>query len=182
MKNIPPGSDEYLMQGLQEGELRYAGELFERYQVRLYNFFLYQTSDAEWSEDLTQTVFERMIRYRHTYKVEKPFKAWLFQIARNVKADYARKNKQLYSDYTRLDQIVDKTSGTDLKEAQIIVLQKAFARLDPEQREILLLTRFQQLKYKEVGKILGYTEGAVKVKVHRAIKQLKAHYFKIDQE
>lgn len=53
-------------------------------------------------------------------------------------------------------------------------------RLQPEQREILVLTRFQKMKYVQVAEMLNTSEGAVKVKVHRAIKELRKVFLKID--
>ncbi|MCB0610023.1 MAG: sigma-70 family RNA polymerase sigma factor, partial [Lewinella sp.] len=59
-------------------------------------------------------------------------------------------------------------------------LHLALARLPEGDREILLLTRFQELKYAEVAQITGSTEGAVKVRAYRAIRQLRELFFRID--
>jgi DNA-directed RNA polymerase specialized sigma24 family protein len=53
--------------------------------------------------------------------------------------------------------------------------------LPPEQLEILLLTRYQKMKYAEVGELIGCSEGAVKLKVFRALQQLRSLYFKLEQ-
>ncbi len=53
------------------------------------------------------------------------------------------------------------------------------ARLTPEQKEILVLSRFQGLKYEEISSIRDLSVPAIKVQVHRAIKQLREHYFKL---
>jgi len=55
------------------------------------------------------------------------------------------------------------------------------AALPKEERQLLVLTRFQRMKYQEVAEILDSTEGAIKVKVHRAIKKLKGIYFKLER-
>ena len=73
-------SDEDLMWQLSQGKLSYAGHLFERYHIRLYNFFLRWNRDGALSEDLTQSVFERLIRYRKTYKKGMSLKSWIFQL------------------------------------------------------------------------------------------------------
>ena len=177
-------TDEKLMQLLSSGHLNCAAELFERYHVRLFNFFLYQGLDKNVSEDLVQMVFERLIRYRASFRGGMPFKAWLFQIARNVKYDLNKKKKLRISDFIIVEnlEMEDQRPEESLKkEQQVNLLYQALEKLNPDQREILLLTRFQQLKYSEVASMLSISESAVKVKVHRALKQLRKHYFKTEQ-
>ena len=169
---------------LSQGKRSAAGHLFERYHVRLYNFFLRWNGDKALSEDLTQTVFERLIRYRASYKKGLSVKSWIFQIARNVKFDQAKSNRLLVSDYIQPEEI-DPGESSFLhhieKQEEVNALRKAILQLTPEQQELLELTRFQKMKYKEVALLMGYTEGAVKVKVHRAIKVLKANYLKVSK-
>jgi DNA-directed RNA polymerase specialized sigma24 family protein len=54
-------------------------------------------------------------------------------------------------------------------------------RLDEDKREILLLSKFEEKKYKEIGEILGCSEGAVKVKVFRALQELKTIYTQLEK-
>ena len=56
------------------------------------------------------------------------------------------------------------------------MLSLAMDRLPADKREILLLSKYQEKKYKEIGEIIGCTEGAVKVKVFRALQELKVIY------
>lgn len=177
-------TDEQVMQKLSKGQMKYAAELFERYHVRLYNFYLYQGVPKENAEDLVQVIFERLIRYRQSFHAGMPFRSWLYQIARNVKADFARKKKFLISDFTEVESLQLKDEGMQEhrdKQNQVNKLRKALEQLTEDNRELILLTRFQKMKYKEVADMLGISEGAVKVKVHRAIKQLRGHYFKIER-
>jgi len=59
------------------------------------------------------------------------------------------------------------------RQQEIRLLQRALARLPLEKREVLLLSRVQELKYNEVAEILGCDPGTVKVRVHRALKELR---------
>lgn len=174
-------SDEQLMQALQQGDLNKAAILFERYQKWIYNFFLRLTADRSLSEDLSQTVFERMIRYKSSYKNGFSFKTWIFQIARNVRADYHKKNKQMFDQLVPINELEQASVLADKEmelEEQQQQLYRSLNALPEDQREILILTRFQKLKYQEVAQLLDCTEGAVKVKVHRAIKSLRELFFK----
>lgn len=183
MKERTPTSDESLMESLSGGRLDCAAELFERYHGRLYNFFLRMTGDRPLSEDLTQSVFERLIRYRTSYVAGRSFRSWIYQIARNVRIDQLRKNHHLVSDYVDTETIgggeAPVTRRLETREAEQR-LHRALRLLPEEQREVLVLTRFQELKYREVAALLHCSEGAVKVRVHRAIKELRAVYQKME--
>lgn len=174
-------TDEQLMQAVKEGNLNRMSILFERYHLRLYNFFFKVNYNQTLSEDLTQNVFEKIIRYRNTYKQSFSFKSWVFQIARNVRVEHFKKygsKKTEDINLQNIDYSEDSTSLEINKQEQNLLLKKAMKQLSAEQREILMLTRYQGMKYTEVGTLLGCSEGAVKVKVYRAIKQLRQIYLK----
>jgi RNA polymerase sigma factor (sigma-70 family) len=175
-------TDEELMALLSSGHLDAASILFKKYHVQLFHFFLKMGNNKPNSEDLVQAVFERIIRYRHTYKTSMTFRTWMYQIARNVRADdYYKQRPEVPTDFSVSSKhaIADHHSGYD--EALFVQMEKALVYLPSEQREVLLLTRYQQLKYAEVGAILGCTENAVKVKVFRALEQLRSIYFKLEK-
>ena len=67
-----------------------------------------------------------------------------------------------------------------LKKQELAALQKAMEGLNTESREILVLSKFQELKYNEIARILNITEGAVKVRVHRAVCQLKNIFLEME--
>ena len=172
-------TDEQLMLAVKEGTLSRMTVLFERYHKRLYNFFYKVNYNQSLSEDLTQNVFERIIRYRSSYNQHYSFKSWMFQIARNVRIEHFKKygSKNINTlDLNEFDIGEDTLSIAIDKQEQMVFLKKAMTRLNEEQREILMLTRYQGMKYSEVGSLLGCSEGAVKVKVYRAIKQLRQIY------
>lgn len=178
-------SDEQLMQELSKGRLACGAALFERYQTKLVNYFFRLCGRRDWSEDLGQITFERIIRYRHTYRIDLPFRAWMYQIARSQLADYYKRHGRemtgIYGEDHRFGEEAPVSSRMENRE-QEDTLQKALNALPTEYREVLVLTRYQGMKYQEAGQLLGISEGAVKVKVHRAIQQLKVLYFKFEQE
>src|SRR5687768_15637647 len=89
-------ADEKIMIKVKSGQLSELTELFDRYHVPLYNFFLKLTADREKSQDLTQNLFYRVIRYRDTYDTEKgSFKSWIYQMARNLHVDYCKQEKKI---------------------------------------------------------------------------------------
>ncbi|MFY8035983.1 MAG: RNA polymerase sigma factor, partial [Cyclobacteriaceae bacterium] len=62
------------------------------------------------------------------------------------------------------------------------LLHRSMAKLNEEDRELLVLTRFQHLKYEQVASILDTTVANIKVKVHRAIGKLREHYFELERQ
>src|ERR1700759_4542856 len=86
-------SDEELMSQVRNGVGEMLGVLFERYHVPLFNFYTKLTGDRTISEDLVQEVFFRILKYRHSYRADTPFRAWMYQIARNARLDHLRKRK-----------------------------------------------------------------------------------------
>ena len=177
-------TDESIMEAVKNGNLDQASELFDRYHKRLYNYFVKISYDREASNDLTQNVFLRMIRYRNSYKEGNKFVSWIFQIARNVYTDHYKKNAARFSDFTDLESISQEASSQldNMEQAEKEkTLHRSLAMLSEDQREILVMSRFQELKYDEIAKITDTTVANVKVKVHRAIKKLRDTYFELEK-
>jgi len=173
-------SDEILMQSVKDGNLAHMSVLFERYHLRLYNFFFRLTFDMDISQDLTQNLFYRMIKYKNSYKSEYSVKSWIFEIARNLHADYCKDEKRSGSLFLKTDKYpVEPADDTEsYHEDDYDRLEKAFSRLSDDQKEIIILSRYQGLKYEEISVITKQSVGAIKVAMYRAIKQLRGIYFK----
>lgn len=170
-------TDEQIMQQVCQEQTEKMTLLFERYHVKLYNFFLRNTADEELSQDLTQNVFLRMLKYRSSYKIGSPFKAWFYQIARNVQIDHFRKKRVETSPLDKVNaerNIKLKTEDHDLeKQERLQMLHAALQQLPEDKREILVLSQLEEMEYKQIALILNMTENAARVKVHRALKSLK---------
>lgn len=176
-------SDEQAMNEVKRGNLDRSALLFERYQVRLYNFFLRLTYDRDLSNDLVQTVFLRLIRYRESYRENGAFKSWIYQLARNVFHDQLAQQKLKRGSSLDLEQIAHEAAALSTEQEQAdreLALHKALSLLDQEQREVLILSKFQQMKYQEIAEVMGTTESNIKVKVHRAIQKLRGLYFMVE--
>ena len=170
---------------VKAGQVDKMGLLFERYHRPLFAFFYHSTSHSTTSEDLVQTVFYRMLKYKHTFTGEGEFRTWMYHLARNVLADAAKKNKPS-AHHQDIDDWAEKIAGGTTadaglhKEQEVELLHRALARLSADQREVLVLSRFQELKYEQIAQLLNTTAGAVKVRAHRALNQLKDIYLKLE--
>lgn len=186
VQDLETFSDNTLMLKVKDGNLDKLGLLFERYKKPLFGFFYNMNKDAELSEDLVQNVFFRILKYRYLFRGDGgDFKTWMFHIARNVNNDHYRKNKlgkaeSVESWENRLGH--DDAYSVQLQQdEETRMLSMALDRLPADKREIILLSKYQEKKYKEIGEILGCTEGAVKVKVFRALQDLKAVYQQLEK-
>jgi len=160
------------MSRVAAGELDCMRVLFERYQAWVYNFLLQMVQNRDVSEDLTQSTFYKVMKYRSSYNGGK-FAPWIFQIARNLGMDHFREAKQKMAPMDSIPEIADTVDDND----DMIKLKLALQKLPEADREILIMSRFHSMKYAQIAEVLNSTEAAVKVKVHRAVKKLRTVYF-----
>jgi RNA polymerase sigma-70 factor (ECF subfamily) len=168
-------TDEELMLDVSQGNLDAMAHIFERYNKRLYNFYFQMIRDKAVCEDMTQTVFYKVMRYRTSYKGGQ-FVSWIFRIARNVFSDQYQKSKKT-SNTENLELVANKNTDSKIEiNDNIAHLYNALDKLNNEEKELIVLNRFQGIKYEKIAEIVGSSEGAVKVKMHRIIKKLKTVY------
>lgn len=177
MKLVP---DEDVMLQVRNGTADMLEVLFDRYQAPLFGFYSKLTGDRTVSEDLVQEVFFRILKYRQTYRPGTPFRAWIYQIARNARVDHYRKRRPETSFEPEMSPAVAPTDSAQ-KNQETAFLHRALMQLPEEKREILVLCRFQELKYDEIGRLLGCEVGAVRVRVHRALQELRRNYQELER-
>jgi len=180
-----PVEDELLMQEVRSGEIGKLEQLYDRHQRPLFHYFLRLTADRAASEDLVQDVFVRILKYRHTYQPETSFRAWMYQIGRNALADHAGRHKAevaLPEDAGELASAgpAPDRSAQNAQEADL--LHRALKAMPRDKREVLVLSRFQGLKYEEIASVLKCEVGTVKVRVYRALRELGDRFFALSGE
>ncbi len=177
-------NDKEIMFAVKAGDLDKLGILFERHNLRLYNYFLKATYKPHMSEDLVQEVFLRLLKFRETYKGEGLFTTWLYRIAQNVLYDNLRKKRINKS----IDDVVEQLTGDDdqhedmEQDEEVKLLHKAMSMMRESDRELIILKRFQSLKYEEIAKIQDLAVGTIKSKIHNAIKSLRTIYMELSDE
>jgi RNA polymerase sigma factor (sigma-70 family) len=171
-------SDEELMLQVRNGVGEMLGVLFERYQSPLFNFYLKLTGDRTASEDLVQEVFFRMLKYRQSYRMETGFRAWMYQIARNARVDHLRRRRPETNWEPEMSPAFA-PPDTAQQSQETALLYRSLMRLEEDKREVLVLSRFQDLKYEEIAQLLGCEIGTIKTRVHRALKELREIFHQI---
>ena len=172
--------DEDVMLQVRDGAGEMLGVLFDRYQTPLFNFYCKLTGDRTLSEDLVQEVFLRILKYRQSYRPGTPFRAWVYQIARNARIDHFRKFPRERAFEPEMLPPVPPTDSAE-QQQEVALLQRALQQLPEEKREILLLCRFQELKYQEIAGLLGCELNTVRTRIHRALQDLRKAFHHLAQ-
>lgn len=176
--------DHEIMLMVKDGDVHKLGLLFDRYAQGLINYFQLQVRDRFKSEDLVQNVFYKILKYKHTYKEGADFRVWMYAIARNEKADFF-KNIRISDvevnpeqpDENCVNPEIDLASKTEKKH-----LTQALEMISPDNRELLILSKYTGLPYNKIAEIYECTVGAIKVRIYRAMQELKAQFINIAEE
>ncbi len=174
---MPENRDHQLMLAVRDGDLDQLGHLFEKYHKQLYGYFMRQLSNSQLCEDIVQEVFFRMLKYRHTYRGDGQFRTWMYSIACNVKTDHFRSvRRRPETTANEVDAFISPNPNPEEsfeKSKQRELLDQALEQLSEQKREVLILRRFQNLKYKEIAEVLNCPVGTVKARLFHAIKDVK---------
>lgn len=166
-----------LMRKAQAGDRTALGELYNQYWPAVFRYLYYRVGNRQAAEDLASEVFTRMLEALPRYKpTAVPFKAWLFQIARNLAVDHFRKGGGRVS--VSLDPEMENAMEEDpysrversLTNAR---LQSALSTLNPDQRDVIILRIIGEMPICEVAQALGKSEDAVKGLQRRGLIALR---------
>lgn len=168
-------TDTELMIAVRGGDVSLLAELFERHHIRLFNFFIRLTDRRDVSEDLVQEAFMRMLKYRRTYRGDASFAVWMYRIGRNALADQWKKSAK----HEPLDAASELAASDESpfdaarRDEELAMLRAALLSLPADRRELIVLIRFEGLRYDEISELLECSVGAVKVRAHRALAELR---------
>lgn len=158
-------------------------QAYDLYADKIFRFIFLKISNKIEAQDLTSRVFLKAWEYilKKEIKEIKTLGALFYQIARNLIIDYyrsnANKNDIFLSEAEELEKTM-KDEKVDLLRDQLIKadleqIKKALAELREEYREVIVFHYIEELSIGEIAGIIGKSKGAVKVLLHRAIKNIK---------
>jgi RNA polymerase sigma-70 factor (ECF subfamily) len=174
-------TDSSLMVLVQAGETSQLAVLFERHHLPLFRYLMHLTRNQTLSEDLVQESFMRVLKYAATYNPNLGFTVWLFGIARNLYFDSLRKKKteSISDGFADIRSSAPMPEELVTRKQDVTLLEKALQQLPSDKREVLVLSRFQNLRYEEIAQLMKCEAGTVKVRVYRALKQLRENFARL---
>ncbi|MCX7679510.1 MAG: RNA polymerase sigma factor [Spirochaetes bacterium] len=177
IKNL---SDEEIARRFREGEGRLFDELYRRYKEKLRHVIYYYVGDSDEAQDIFHDVFVRVYKHIKTYRDDKPFSSWIYQIAVNCAKNFRNKStkKELIFERGKEQLQNNFREGKFALSAEDVYMRKddeaqfheAVQRLRTKFRVVFLMRYDQQLKYSEIAEILGCSERTVKWRMKRAIE------------
>jgi RNA polymerase sigma factor (sigma-70 family) len=149
---------------------RDVADLFERYHLALFRYFLRLTGRREDAEDLTQDLFERVTRRRGDYRRRGMGQetVWLFRIARHLIIDKYREASKASVRTVNADRI-----GRDGTQLIAFGLQEALGLVNALDRHIFVLREVVGLTYPEIADVCELSEDGVKARLFRVRGQLR---------
>jgi RNA polymerase sigma factor (sigma-70 family) len=163
-------SDEELMVEIRKGSRAAFGTLFERFREPIWRFFRRRTSDAGRAEELAQDTFVAVFEGAARYERRGTFRSYLFGIAYNVLLADRRK-----AAHRATDGLDDEPPARDFADPDPgIWVRDALARLDEDDREVIMLREYEQLSYQEIANLRGTPLNTVRSQLFRARMALKS--------
>ena len=175
-------SDEDLMRAVREGNVAPLGVLFERHHARVHALCFRLTRRVDVADDLAQETMLRVLRYASSYRRESAFTTWLYRLTYNVCQDHWRKTRhdEQTTDLSEVDGVISRV-GDDPIDERHVLLEEAMQRLAPERRAVLVLSRYNDLGYDDIARVLECTPAAARVRAHRALNELREIYRELER-
>ncbi|WP_422079447.1 RNA polymerase sigma factor [Ulvibacterium sp.] len=179
-------SDEELVRKIvQVNDPLLFGHLYDRYAQRVYNKCYGFSKSKDEAEDLTQDVFLKLYLKLDTFKGNSKFSTWLYAFTYNFCVNYVRR-KNLKKVEHPLDNVCDadfmplfEVSEEQLMQVKAKRLKKALELITAEDKSLLLLKYQDDVSVKELGILLGVSEGAIKMRLKRARQKVIRAYHKL---
>jgi RNA polymerase sigma-70 factor (ECF subfamily) len=150
--------------------------IYDRHAGAIYRYLYRYLGDAAQAEDLTAEVFLKLLQVLDTPRAPREQLAgWLYRVAHNLAMDWFRRKAKVRNLPLNEDLVADSDSpAASLEKRQARQqLRLAILRLTADQQRVILLRFGEGFKLKEVARLMGKSEGAVKILQHRAVKRLQ---------
>jgi RNA polymerase sigma-70 factor (ECF subfamily) len=182
-------TDAEIMLHVRDGDETGFAFLVAKYRRPIVHFMYRMVHSQAIAEELAQEVFLRVYRSRATYRAESRFSTWLYRIATNLGVNYARDTKHeraasnIYLDRPDVEtgntpDVADAApliETTLLRDERMTAIRAQVMSLPVRQRNAVLMHRYQEMDYKQIGEVLNLSESATKSLLFRAYQTLREH-------
>jgi len=170
-------NDSRLLERAREYDAQALAEIYDRYAESIYRYAYRYVGNAELAEDLTSEVFLKLLQVLGTSRAPRQqLQGWLYRVARNLAIDWFRQQAKgailsLNEDLTPED---GDSPSTRLELQQLQHdLREAISQLTPDQQQVIVLRFAEGRKIRDIGRLMGKSEGSVKLLQFRAINRLR---------
>ncbi|GED29176.1 MULTISPECIES: RNA polymerase sigma factor [Brevibacillus] len=161
-------------------------ELYDEYFDRVNRYLRCRVQNPWDADDLTTVVFLKALEKFEQYSRTSPFASWIFRIAHNTFVDFVRKNRELPVDQEDLLGAEQDDTWQPERQAltkeEIRLLRDRLDLLSQDQKDVLMLRYFADLKIAQVAEVLGKTESSIKMISYRGLQKLQKMYEKGESE
>ena len=164
-------SDELLMLAFSKGSSDAFTELFSRYKQPIYGFFRRRVAESTLAEELTQETFFALLRAAARYEPRALFRTYLYAIGFKILRAHRRKAAFRATFFGHQNSAPDPSKQGATESA--LWVRRAVEKLDPMDREILLLREFEQLSYAGIADLLQLPLNTVRSRLFRARTSLR---------
>lgn len=182
----PQASDDDLVMAIGNGDPGALAVLFQRHYGRVHSFCYRMIGDATTADDLAQESFVRVLRNASSFEGRAAFTTWLYRLVRNVCLNHidAESRRTARERKASIDPAHARSRSpavSDLDDDErVATLREALYSLPPAYREVLVLSRYQGHSYAEIAELCETTVGAIKVRAHRAMRELRRRYEELE--
>lgn len=170
-------TDVEIVAGIMQGNRQAYALLVDRYKGPVFNLALRMTGSREDANDLAQEIFIRAYQNLHRYDPQKKYFTWLYTMGINLIRNHLKKKARQITVNTLSEEkqsvFQNSAAGDDPAEDNLAGLERAMIALTVEAREALVLKYQQGMTFEEVAEITGASVSAVKMRVYRALEQLR---------
>lgn len=182
----PQASDEELLAAVGSGDRGALATLFQRHYDRVRSICYRMTGEASTADDLAQESFVRVLRHARGFERRAAFTTWLYRLVRNVCLNHieAETRREARERRAVTDQEIKRPRANEIvrtdDDERLAILREALYSLSAEYREVLVLSRCQGYSYAEIAELCDSTEGAIKVRAHRAMRRLRSRFEELE--
>ena len=180
-------TDAEVMLAVAQGDEAGYNYLVGKYHRQIIHFLYRMVRNEAIAEELAQEVFLRVYRSRESYRAEAKFSTWLYRIATNLAVNHARDTRgERSAQMVQLDEPDAETGSTPevadsvpnveqriLREERMAAIRAEVAALPERQRMAVLMHKYQEMDYRQIGEVLKLSESATKSLLFRAYQTLR---------